>query len=344
MKIALGQINTTVGDLSGNVNMMVAAARRASGLGADVIAFPELSITGYPPRDLVEKESFLDRSECELQRLARETAALPVALICGYVGKSPDGAGKRATNSAAILQRGQVVFRQVKMLLPTYDVFDEARYFLPGDSPHLTTLDGRNLALTICEDAWNDKQYWERRLYARDPVEELAAAGAEILISINASPYHMGKRAVRRDIFAATARHHRMPLVYVNQVGGNDSLVFDGSSFAMDSAGNVTASAASFEEDLVIWDTATGQGGRHENLPDECEAVYQALVLGTRDYIHKCGFRRALIGLSGGIDSSLTAAIAVDAIGRENVTGIGMPGPFSSEGSVVDARALAQNL
>src|SRR3979409_1821405 len=195
MKIALGQIDTTVGDLAGNVGRMAVLSGRASAWRADLIAFPELSLTGYPPRDLVEKESFLERSECELQRLARETPDQPIALICGYVGKSPDGAGKRATNSAAILQRGQVVFRQVKMLLPTYDVFDEARYFLPGDSPPLTTLDGRSLALTICEDAWNDKQYWERRLYKRDPVAELAHSGAEVLITINASPYHMGKRA-----------------------------------------------------------------------------------------------------------------------------------------------------
>src|SRR6266446_7822361 len=344
MKIALGQINTTVGDLSGNVNLMVAAAGRASSLGADLIAFPELSLTGYPPRDLVEKESFLERSECELQRLARETADQPIALICGYVGKSPDGAGKRATNSAAILQRGQVVFRQVKMLLPTYDVFDEARYFLPGDSPHLTTLDGRNLALTICEDAWNDKQYWERRLYKRDPVAELAQAGAQILISINASPYHMGKRELRREIFASAARHHCMPVVYINQVGGNDSLVFDGSSFAMNADGSVTASAASFEEDLVVWDTDTAAGDSHENYSDECEAVYQALVLGTRDYIRKCGFSRVLIGLSGGIDSSLTAAIAVEAVGRENVTGVGMPGPYSSGHSLTDAREMAESL
>jgi NAD+ synthase (glutamine-hydrolysing) len=344
MKIALGQINTTVGDLAGNVDRMAAFARRASEAGADLIAFPELSITGYPPRDLVEKESFLERSECELLRLARETADLPIALICGYVGKSPEGAGKRATNSAAIVRRGAIIFRQTKMLLPTYDVFDEARYFLPGESPHLMVFDGRNLALTICEDAWNDKQYWERRLYSRDPVEELAQAGAQILISINASPYHMGKRALRREIFSATARHRRLPVVYVNQVGGNDSLVFDGSSFAMDAAGNVTASAASFQEDLVLWDTETAAGDQHENLPDECEAVYDALVLGTRDYIRKCGFRRVLIGLSGGIDSSLTAVIAADAVGPENVVGVAMPGPFSSEGSIADARALALNL
>src|SRR5580704_11676852 len=344
MKIALGQINTTIGDLTGNVDRMVDAARKAAALHADLIAFPELSITGYPPRDLVEKESFLERSECELQRLARETADLPIALICGYVGKSPERSGKRATNSAAILQRGAIVFRQTKMLLPTYDVFDEARYFLPGDAAHLTALDGRNVALTICDDAWNDKQYWKRPLYQRDPVAELAQAGAEILISINASPYHMGKRALRREIFAAAARHHRMPVVYVNQVGGNDSLVFDGSSFAMDANGNVTASAASFEEDLVLWDSETAAGDRHENLPDECEAVYDALVLGTLDYIRKCGFEKALVGLSGGIDSSLTAAIAADAVGAQNVIGVSMPGPFSSEGSISDARALAQNL
>jgi len=344
MRIALGQINPTVGDLAGNVDLIVRDARRASELRADVVAFPELSITGYPPRDLVEKESFLDRSECELQRLARETAGLPISIICGYVGKSREGAGKRATNSAAILRGGELVFRQDKTLLPTYDVFDEARYFQPGDSPHLIALDGRNLALTICEDAWNDKQFWERRLYQRDPVEELAQAGAEILISINASPYHMGKRSLRREIFAATAHHRRIPVVYINQVGGNDSLVFDGSSFAMDASGAVMASAASFEEDLVIWDTETGDGDRRENLANECDAAYQALVLGTRDYIRKCGFQRALIGLSGGIDSSLTAAIAADAVGPENVIGVSMPGPFSSEGSVTDARALARSL
>src|SRR5258706_7924757 len=205
MKIAIGQINTTVGDLSGNVNLMVDAARRASSLGGDLIAFPELSVTGYPPRDLVEKESFVERSECELQRLARETADLPISIVCGYVGQSHEGAGKPATNSAAILRKGATLFRQHKTLLPTYDVFDEARYFQPGDSPHLTTLDGRNVALTICEDAWNDKQYWQRRLYTRDPVEELAQAGPEVLILVYGSALYPGTAAIPRQIFAATA-------------------------------------------------------------------------------------------------------------------------------------------
>ncbi|HOK44783.1 MAG TPA: NAD+ synthase [Bryobacteraceae bacterium] len=344
MRIALGQINTTVGDLAGNTDLMVRTAQKAAAGGARLVVFPELSLTGYPPRDLVEKPSFLERTAEQLKRLAAETADLPLALICGYVGRSNASAGKHATNSAAVIERGRVVFTQTKVLLPTYDVFDEARYFQPAESQSLWVLDGLPVALTICEDAWNDKQFWERRLYRRDPVEELAQSGARLIISINASPYHMGKRELRRSIFANTARRYKLPVVYVNQVGGNDSLIFDGSSFVMDADARVIASAASFSEDLVFADTDSGEGDLRENLPDECEAVYEALVLGTRDYIRKCGFSRVLLGLSGGIDSSLVAVIAVDAVGRENVVGIGMPGPFSSEGSVRDARALAESL
>jgi len=344
MRIALGQINTTIGDLTGNVDRMVSLARESARLHADLVVFPELSITGYPPRDLVEKPTFVERSEEHLQRLAAETADLPISAICGYVGRSESRAGKGVTNSAAILERGSIRFRQTKMLLPTYDVFDEARYFMPGERQQLYTLNRTQVALTICEDAWNDKQFWERQLYRRDPVDELIAAGGQVLISINASPYHMGKRALRREVFAATARHHGVPVIYVNQVGGNDSLVFDGTSFAMDAEGNVMASAASFREDLVVVDVAVNHGDRHENFADECEAAYEALVLGTSDYIRKCGFRRVLLGLSGGIDSSLTAVIAADAVGPDNVVGVGMPGPFSSPGSVNDARALAMNL
>ncbi|MCS6951910.1 MAG: NAD+ synthase [Bryobacterales bacterium] len=344
MRIALAQINTTVGDLEGNVDMILRWAREAARRGAELAVFPELTITGYPPRDLVEKPSFLERTEQQLERLARESAALDLALICGYVGRSEANEGKRATNSAAVIQGGRIVFRQRKMLLPTYDVFDEARYFQPAAQQELVTVRGRRLALTICEDAWNDKQYWERRLYDRDPVEELVSRGGEIIVSINASPYHMGKRALRREIFSRTAARHRRPLIYVNQVGGNDQLIFDGSSFALDPEGRVIASACSFAEDLVLVDLATGQGDRRENLADECEAVYEALVLGTRDYLNKCGFRQVLIGLSGGIDSSLTAVIAADAVGRENVVGVAMPGPYSSDHSLRDARALAENL
>jgi NAD+ synthase (glutamine-hydrolysing) len=344
MKIALAQTNTTVGDLSGNSQKILAFAQRAAESGAGVVAFPELTLTGYPPRDLLEKESFLEGAEQHLERLARDSANLDLALIVGAVTRTGESSGRPIYNTAAVLKGGRIAFRQHKMLLPSYDVFDETRYFEPAPKQFPLTLDASVTALTICEDAWNDKQFWERRLYSRDPVEELAQYGARVLISINASPYHMGKRALRREIFSATARHFKIPIVYVNQTGGNDQLIFDGSSFAMNAEGQVIASAASFDEDLVFVDTQSLTGDLHDSYPDECDAAYQALVLGTRDYIRKCGFERVIIGLSGGIDSSLTAAIAVDAVGRENVIGVGMPGPYSSEHSITDARDLARNL
>jgi NAD+ synthase (glutamine-hydrolysing) len=344
MKIALAQTNSTVGDLCGNAKRILEFARRAAERGANVVVFPELSLTGYPPRDLLEKASFLDRTEQHLERLAADAAPLNVSIICGTVTRTGSPTGLPIYNSAAVLQGGGITFRQHKMLLPTYDVFDEARYFEPAAKQSPLALGDAVSALTICEDIWNDKQYWERRRYSRDPVEELATAGARILISINASPYHMGKRAQRNEIFAATARHFRVPIVYVNQVGGNDQLLFDGTSFAMNPDGEVIACAASFEEDLVLVDSGKLTGDRHDNLADECEAVYQALAMGTRDYIRKCGFERVLVGLSGGIDSALTVAIAVDAVGKENVIGVGMPGPYSSDHSITDARDLARNL
>ena len=344
MRIALAQTNSTVGDLSGNTERILAFARRAVESHADTVVFPELALTGYPPRDLLEKQSFLDQTEQHLERLASATAGVNVTIVCGTVTRTGSSSGHPIYNSAAVLSQGRVAFRQHKMLLPSYDVFDETRYFEPAPKQFPLSLPDGITALTICEDAWNDKQYWERRLYSRDPVEELAQTGAGQLISINASPYHMGKREQRHEIFSSTARRFKIPIVYVNQVGGNDQLVFDGSSFAMNAAGEVIAAAASFDEDLVVVDTESITGDHHPTYPDECEAAYQALVLGARDYIRKCGFECVIIGLSGGIDSSLTAAIAVDAVGKENVTGVGMPGPFSSEHSLTDARDLARNL
>jgi NAD+ synthase/NAD+ synthase (glutamine-hydrolysing) len=344
MRVALGQINATVGDLAGNVAKMADFAGRANENGAGLIVFPELSVTGYPPRDLVEKPSFRTRSEEALNELAGRTAGLAIAIAAGYVGSSISDTGKRATNNAALMAGGSILFRQTKALLPTYDVFDEDRNFVPAAKQSVYPFLGKQLAVAICEDAWNDKKFWKHRLYSRDPVAELVGLGGNLLININASPFHMGKRELRGEMLAAQARRHCVPVVWVNQVGGNDQLVFDGSSFAMDAAGKVIAEAASFEEDLVFADLESGTGDHHGTLPDECEAVYQALVLGTRDYVRKCGFSKVLIGLSGGIDSSLTAAVAVEALGAENVTGVSMPGPYSSKGSVTDAMEMAKNL
>jgi NAD+ synthase (glutamine-hydrolysing) len=344
MRIALGQINPTVGDLDANVALMVRFAREAAVRGAELVVFSELSVTGYPPRDLVEKPGFIDRSEAAVEELARQTANLPLAIIAGYVGRSHEATGKRATNSAAIIHCGKVVMRQTKILLPTYDVFDEARNFVAADAQTVWHGPPGRIALTICEDAWNDRKFWAHQLYRRDPVDELMQQGADLIVSINASPFTVGKRELREEMFRAMVRRHNVAAIVVNQTGGDDQIVFDGTSFAMAANGRVIASAKSFSEDLILVDTDAGTGDQHCNLPDECDAIYEALVMGTRDYIRKCGFTRVLIGLSGGIDSSLTAAIAVDAVGRDNVRGVAMPGPFSSDHSIADARALAEGL
>lgn len=344
MRIALCQINPTVGDLAGNFELVVAAARQAGARGADLAVFPELVLTGYPPRDLLEKDSFRRKSLEALDRLVEASAGLACGIVVGYVGAAPEGSRRRVTNSAALIEKGRLLATQSKMLLPTYDVFDEGRHFQPAASQRVCQFRGLRLGITICEDAWNDKQFWERPLYDSDPVETLVCQGADLILSINGSPYDMTKRALRRQMFTAMARRHGLPHVYVNMVGGNDQLIFDGSSFAVDADGRIAAAAPSFREDIVMFDTRTGEGDQRESHPDELEAAYDALVLGTRDYILKCGFRSALVGLSGGIDSTLVACIAADAIGAANVTGVSMPGPYSSDHSLADARALASNL
>ncbi|HEX4809796.1 MAG TPA: NAD+ synthase [Bryobacteraceae bacterium] len=344
MRIALAQIDNTVGDLDANTSKILEFAKRADWAGAELVVFPELALTGYPPRDLTEKQSFLDRTKEALYRLSVETAHLNAALIVGYVAHSREDAPIPAQNAAAVIEQGRIVLDQRKMLLPSYDVFDETRYFEPGRSQSVCVVHGCRLAVTICEDAWNDKQYWERRRYSRDPVEELVHQGADLIVSINASPWNLGKREQRHAIFRATAQRFGLPIVYAHMVGGNDQLIFDGSSFAMTADGEIAATGRSFAEDLVLFDAATGDGECRADFADDEEAAFEALVIGTRDYMQKCSFRQALIGLSGGIDSALVAAIAVEAIGAENVTGVGMPGPYSSEHSLTDARSLASNL
>ena len=371
MKIALAQINPTVGDFAGNARLILDFTTRAAEQSADLVVFPELAVCGYPPADLLEKKSFLDRARQTLHELAATTSSGP-AILCG-TALAQDGdyvACKHARNIAALLSDGQICFLQQKMLLPFYDVFDEQRYFEPAAQQTLTLLNGKPLAITICEDAWNDKGFWERRLYPVDPVEELtrqwrtlpdpiASAQPRIILNISASPFWHGKRELRRTMLAALALRHRAFVAMVNQVGGNDSLVFDGSSIVLAPNGEVVAQASSFREDMIVFDAGelvTNAAKLHRELPTVNELslgvadsgdtaeIWEALILGTRDYVRKCGFTKALVGLSGGIDSSLVAAIAVEALGAENVLGVGMPSEFSSSGSIDDARTLAENL
>ena len=342
MKIALGQINPTVGDFSGNAAKIIQFALQARSAGAGLILFPELAVSGYPPLDLVERPSFVARSRATAERIAAETQG--IAVVCGMATSAEADSGKKVMNSAALLREGRIDFIQSKMLLPTYDVFDEARNFAPAKSQQLFSFCGKQMALTICEDAWNDNRFWNRQLYRIDPVEQLVRAGGNFVLNISASPFWLGKRALRRDMLASIAQNQKVPVAMVNQVGGNDSLVFDGSSLVIAPDGKVIAQAKSFEEDLIYFDSENLTGDMHLQVESEEASAYAALVLGTRDYVHKCGFQRAIIGLSGGIDSALTASIAADALGPENIIGVGMPGPYSSPGSIDDARALANNL
>ena len=342
MKIALGQINPTVGDFCGNADKILDYAGRAKKRGADVILFPELAICGYPPRDLVEKPSFVQQNTETLERIARQTQGISV--VCGLVTPAKSETGKSVMNSAAVVRDGRVEFLQSKMLLPTYDVFDEDRYFAPAHKQDLFSFSGSRVALTICEDAWNDKHFWRKRLYSVDPVEELVHAGGNVVLNISASPFEVNKRELRKKMLEAIAVEFKVPVIFCNQVGGDDSLIFDGSSMVIGADGRVLAQAKSFEEDLVLFDSETLQGDLHPQVEGEEASAYAALVLGTRDYVRKCGFSKVHIALSGGIDSALTAVIAVDALGKENVTGVSMPGPYSSQGSKDDARQLAENL
>lgn len=342
MKIALGQINPTVGDFENNAARIVDCSERALAAGAGLIIFPELAICGYPPRDLVEKPSFVAANQTTAEKIAERTRG--IAVICGLVTPAQAETGKSVRNSAALLRNGKIDFIQSKMLLPTYDVFDEARHFAPARKQELLPFCGRQLALTICEDAWNDKHFWHKRLYTVDPVEELMRAGGNFLVNISASPFYVGKRELRLKMLQAIATEYKVPVIMVNQVGGNDSLIFDGSSLALRPDGSVAAQAISFEEDLVFFDSDALTGDVHSQVEGIEGSAYAALVLGTRDYVRKCGFQRVIVGLSGGIDSALTACIAVDALGADQVLGVSMPGPYSSRGSLDDARTLATAL
>jgi NAD+ synthetase len=341
MKIALGQINTTVGDLAGNEKKIREAYRRAAGAGAELAVFPELATTGYPPRDLLLRHGFVEANLAALERLAQLTDK--TGLVLGYVDRSNAPSGRELTNSVALLQHGKIVATRSKTLLPTYDVFDEDRYFEPAPENTPVQFNGINLGLTVCEDIWNDVEFRPDRRYRLDPVSGLIAQGAQIIINVSASPWHLGKNKLREDMLAGIARRSRCPIVYCNLVGGNDELVFDGASLVFNPQGQTVARGKMFDEDFLLIDLNQATTVPSLDLPDE-EKIFKALVLGLRDYTHKCGFKSALLGLSGGIDSALTAVIAAAALGRENVRGISLPSGYSSQGSLDDSKVLANNL
>lgn len=343
MKIALAQINPIVGDFTGNLEKILEAAHRAAAHGARLSVFSELAVCGYPPADLLEKPRFLDRCRSAIDELVGASRDLSTAILVGTALAAGDSSGKPAVNAAVLIDCGRILLEQHKRLLPFYDVFDEQRYFAPAQEQQVVELDGVRLAITICEDAWNDKNFWPRRLYKTDPMLELMRQDPAIHINISSSPFWHSKPAVRREMLAAIARRDAIPVLMCNQVGGNDSLIFDGSSVAINARGEVIAEAASFSEDLVLVEPFTASP-IPVPVQDENAEAYQALVLGTRDYVRKCGFSKAVVALSGGIDSALVAVIAKDALGAENVTAIGMPSPYSSPGSVNDSRQLAANL
>ncbi len=360
MKIALAQINPTVGDIAGNSALIRRFIDDAASRDADLVVFPELAILGYPPKDLLLKPALIARCVEAMNDLAAHCTK--TAAIIGYACPSDKSVGRSLFNAAAFCRDGTIVHRHVKSLLPTYDVFDERRYFEPGPRIDLTAFQGVRLGISVCEDMWNDEELFEHPLYHDNPIDELAEQGAQLFINSSASPFVVGKHDFRIRLMSHAARRYRLPLLYCNQVGGNDELVFDGCSCAFDAEGNLIAQAKGFEEDLLMVDLPE-LGHASSGRPVSCggvsweasvnriaahatgvESIHHALVLGLRDYCRKCGFKSVVLGLSGGIDSALTAALAVAALGKENVRGVTMPSRFSSKGSVGDAADLAARL
>jgi NAD+ synthase (glutamine-hydrolysing) len=343
LRVALLQINPTAGDLHGNSALIVRAARAAQAQGAELAVTPELALMGYLPRDLLMNRGFVERSFRALTAIASELKDGPPVLV-GVATPNPAEMGRPLFNSAVLLHNGAPGPTFHKTLLPTYDVFDEDRYFEPARGPQVLEWNGCRLGISICEDVWNDRDFWKRRRYHEDPIEILAHAGVDAIVNLSASPFTAGKQELRERMLGQTARRHRLPLAYVNQVGGDDDLIFDGRSCAFDAEGRLVARAKGFEDDVLLVDLGANAGRiAPGDFTPESE-IWHALVLGVRDYARKTGFRQVLLGLSGGIDSALTAAIAADAMGPENVLGVMMPSIYSSQGSVDDSVELALNL
>ena len=340
MRIAMAQLNPIVGDIAGNTRRIIAAMYQAIQQGAELIVTPELSVIGYPPRDLLLKPTVLWQMREAVDQIARHSNG--ITTMVGYAQENPQPSGRTLYNAVAVVRDGNVLHRGVKSLLPTYDVFDESRYFEPGPKTETVMLGAQRIGLSICEDLWNDQQIVGRQMYHFNPVEALAKAGSNILVNISASPFTLGKNDFRRKLISHHARRWNMPIIYINQVGANDELIFDGCSMAFDAAGNLLAQGKDFQEDLVVFDLP---GPVKLDCPPPrtgMASIHAALVLGLRDYAHKCGFKTAVLGLSGGIDSAVVAALAAEALGKDNVTGVALPSRYSSEHSLSDARKLAE--
>jgi len=342
MKIALAQINTKIGDFEGNFKKIVSFIDKAKQHDADLVIFPELTITGYPPRDLLDFESFVKDNIAYLDKVKDYTT--DIGVICGFVDINREPYGKKYRNAAALIFNGEIISKHYKSLLPFYDVFDETRYFEPAKEVIPVTFKGKRLGITICEDVWNDKDYWTTPLYQNNPIESLFTQGIDVILNLSASPFWLNKEKGRLDILSNIAKKYELPLVYTNQVGGNDDLLFDGASIVVDKNGILQAQGKDFEEDLIIYDLDSNKGQINSVSTTEEESLLKALVIGLKDYCGKLGFKKVVLGLSGGIDSAVTAVIAAYALGKENVLGITMPSMYSSSGSVDDSEILAQNL
>ena len=348
MKIGLLQLNSTVGDFAANRQKLITGYEKARALGAEFVIAPELFLCGYPPRDLLLRADFVEANLAALAETAKGIG--PVPLCVGCVGENSERPGRALRNSAAVLQNGKIVWRTHKSLLPTYDVFDEDRYFEPAKGITPFAFNGRKLGITICEDIWNDEDFWPERLYRRDPIKELIGQGAEIILNLAASPWHDGKERTRLAMLQRVARDERVPLAQVNLVGANDELIFDGHSVVLDARGEIAALGKGFAEEIFVADleaevhSPQPTGPSHSNFPPREQQLFAALSLGIRDYVHKCGFKSVMVGLSGGIDSALVAVLAAEALGADKVLGVSMPARYSSAGSLSDAGALAKNL
>jgi NAD+ synthase (glutamine-hydrolysing) len=342
MKIALCQINPIVADFDYNTSLIREASAQARKEGCSLAIFPELALLGYPPKDLLEKPGLIDESLVQLDRLPLKIKGIQV--LCGFVYKNPRKTGKPLINGAALIDEGRIMKKGGKRLLPTYDVFDETRYFEPANESLLFELEDSRFGVTICEDIWNFGDFEGVPVYEVDPVLDLNSRGIDILINMSASPYTVGKASLRMDMLKNISHQYNIPTVYLNQVGGNDDLLFDGFSMVVDNKGRLIRAGKEFESDLVIWDTEKDYAELQDPFQTDEASVLKGLIMGTRDYAFKCGFKKALVGMSGGIDSSLVAVIAQRVMGAENVTGISMPSPFTSEMSKEDARVLAHNL